>query len=772
MIKHYFKVAIRNLFKSKTRTVISILGLAAGMFCFTTTNYYARAFYRGNEVFPAFDRMAKVYLETDHKLNFLGTSKNATAYKKDIKNVLSLHFDEIEHIALYSNPNTFDISLSDEEDPENLYRAHVMEVNDDFLHVYPAHFLEGKDEMFIQRPDAALVTRSFIKQWGIKESALGKSITLKYGMRHKIDPPRTYVIVGVIENYPGYTDFTTFNRHPDVLVKGNTGDECTFLLHANADPDVMSERIENISSTTQMGGITGKIFIDKIKNQRQTALQLQILGMIGLLVLLTGIINFLSFSIGSFLNRNRELSLRKILGGKNISLFRLLFVELFLVVATAIILAIALSEVLYPVLISQLRGMLVYLAVDVPETIRHNVEYGLLIILLCALVSFITVARLRFKKSLMAIRRGNITGSKHRLRNAMLCIQLFISTLFLIAAGGCIAQFGYMQNQYKEDVRTNEQNRSIRLNLSDDYFLLENGRNILDYVQTASWTEATGAVCYDGVYYTHNGEEKRIALYSVTPGYAVFTDNQELKDALASGEPFCLINKHLRHQLEKDSIYGYVPGRDGRTYTVTGTLDGNDYLRGYIPLTDELPTVIYIRVKQEADIGMVKKELTDFIRNFIPQNFEFMVNTDAEQQKKFMDMYGIIFWLFGVCAVISILISMLGVYGAVSLDTQRRQKEIAIRKVNGAGFRDIYLLFGKLYVTIFFVAGFLAFLAGFALLSFMSSTPKFFGAIFNPLNPVFWISIYVVMAVIVFLTVFYRIRQATRVNPSDMIKTE
>ena len=772
MIKHYFKVAIRNLFKSKTRTIISILGLVAGIFCFTTTNYYARAFYRGNEVFPEFERMAKVYLETDHKLSFLSPSKNITAFKKDIEQVLEMHFDEIEYIAQYNEPREYDISWNNDEDSENLYRVRSMRVNDDFLHVYPARFSEGGKDAFIMRPDAALVTRSFIKQMGTKESVLGKSIIFKYSLRDKIDPPKTYVIVGVIEDYPGYTDFTTFNRHPNVLVKGDTSDECTFLLHKNANLEVMNARLELLHSQENMSGITGRIFIDTINNQRQTPLQLAILGFIGLLVLFTGVINFLSFSIGSFLNRNRELSLRKVLGGQSISLFWLLFVELFLIVAAAIILVIALSEVLYPTLISLLTGPLVYLSVDIRETIWHNVEYGLLIILLCALISFITVARLRLKKSLMAMHRGNATGSKHHLRNTMLCMQLFISMLFLIAAGSCIAQFSYMQNQYEEDVRRSEKNHSIRLDLLNDYFLHENGRNILEHIQMAQWTEVVGAMNYDGVYYTHNGENKRIALYSVTPGYAAFTDKQELKDALAMDKPFCLINESLRKYLEKDSIIGYAPGRDGRTYTVTGTLSGNDYLRGYIPLTDELPTVIFIRVKQESDIHAVKEELTDLIRNFIPLNYEYTVTTEAEMGMEFMSMYGIIYWLFGVCAVISVLISMLGVYGAVSLDTQRRQKEIAIRKVNGADFRDIYHLFGKLYVTIFLIASTLASLAGFAILSFMGSTPDFFRAMFNHRNPVFWILISLVMAAIVFLTVFYRIRQATRVNPSDIIKTE
>ena len=34
MITHYLKVAVRNLLKYKTQTIISILGLAVGFVCF------------------------------------------------------------------------------------------------------------------------------------------------------------------------------------------------------------------------------------------------------------------------------------------------------------------------------------------------------------------------------------------------------------------------------------------------------------------------------------------------------------------------------------------------------------------------------------------------------------------------------------------------------------------------------------------------------------------------------------------------------------------
>ena len=40
MITHYIKIALRNLFKYKTQSVFSIIGLAVGFVCFTLSTLW------------------------------------------------------------------------------------------------------------------------------------------------------------------------------------------------------------------------------------------------------------------------------------------------------------------------------------------------------------------------------------------------------------------------------------------------------------------------------------------------------------------------------------------------------------------------------------------------------------------------------------------------------------------------------------------------------------------------------------------------------------
>jgi putative ABC transport system permease protein len=49
--------------------------------------------------------------------------------------------------------------------------------------------------------------------------------------------------------------------------------------------------------------------------------------------------------------------------------------------------------------------------------------------------------------------------------------------------------------------------------------------------------------------------------------------------------------------------------------------------------------------------------------------------------------------MFSVLATVSLLISLFGIYAVATASTRRRRKEIAVRKVFGAGAGSIVLLF-------------------------------------------------------------------------------
>ena len=93
---------------------------------------------------------------------------------------------------------------------------------------------------------------------------------------------------------------------------------------------------------------------------------------------------------------------------------------------------------------------------------------------------------------------------------------------------------------------------------------------------------------------------------------------------------------------------------------------------------------------------------------------------------------------------------------------------MAIRKVNGAGVRQIALLFARLYVVLLVSTAALAFpLTGWLLQAFSSMYASFISV-----GPLFYGSIFLSVVLLTVLTVFVRIRNITRVNPAEVIKRE
>jgi ABC-type antimicrobial peptide transport system permease subunit len=122
-------------------------------------------------------------------------------------------------------------------------------------------------------------------------------------------------------------------------------------------------------------------------------------------------------------------------------------------------------------------------------------------------------------------------------------------------------------------------------------------------------------------------------------------------------------------------------------------------------------------------------------------------------------------FLATVLAFISILLVVFSIYSAISLDTQNRQKEMAIRKINGATPKDIAILFGKSYALIFV----LSYLFVYPLGRYLLTQVFYVDAGSNWDWPII---VLVVMATLIVSVTAYKIREIMHINPALILKKE
>jgi putative ABC transport system permease protein len=116
----------------------------------------------------------------------------------------------------------------------------------------------------------------------------------------------------------------------------------------------------------------------------------------------------------------------------------------------------------------------------------------------------------------------------------------------------------------------------------------------------------------------------------------------------------------------------------------------------------DLPRVAYIRTVAGADIANVRKHIEKTILDISP-------NSDPEKIKVqfFSDELEFVYQredklstLIAMFSFLSIVISIIGVFGLVLFETQYRRREIGIRRVHGASVGGILKMFNRKYLYI------------------------------------------------------------------------
>ena len=116
----------------------------------------------------------------------------------------------------------------------------------------------------------------------------------------------------------------------------------------------------------------------------------------------------------------------------------------------------------------------------------------------------------------------------------------------------------------------------------------------------------------------------------------------------------------------------------------------------------DLPRVAYIRTVAGADIAEVRKFITDTVLDISPNSDPEKVDVkffDNELEMVYQreDKLSTLVTLF---SFLSIVISIIGVFGLVLFETQYRRREIGIRRVHGASVGGILQMFNRKYLYI------------------------------------------------------------------------
>ena len=805
MLLHYLKVAVRQLLKYRTQNLISIVGLGVCLLCFSICLYVGRFILDTDSCFEHRDRIAELRLVQQGGRVFAGTPAPL------VSRLRQMQWDEVEALTYVAYPGqrSFDVEAKEGE-MFPFAPLTCMEVDSCFRQVFGARIVAGTWQAAARTPNAVVLAESTARRlFGSNPAdAIGRrlvtTLKLPYSSRRG---GVAYTVQAVMEDLP-LNNSLNFMDTLDLLVlndsdgllqwEGNadmTGGFTYALLHRGGTD------LSRLEDSFRQAGITYTLYGEEYdvsacplgKSFWDYSIATYMLGVVlvlGTLVLLVGLLNFFYFQIGAFLHRSREYSLRRVLGGDTRQLTVQLFVQAALVVVLAFLLTFCLIELLTPLMHFALLEWEMEIDPAVLNTQCAQYLAGVLVLSLAACA--LTALRARHADTQSALRGGN----RHRIRTAMLGIQYFICWVFVTLAAALYLQadtttstlFGTLTRREKADI----------LSISLDYSFLKNADKLALVERMKQHAGVEDCLTAD-IAYTRgisgnqlltappddeNRREINVDLLSVPQNFFDFMHIPLLKGHAPAHSGEIVVDQLFEDGMQAErheSLMGttFFDYRGG--YTVCGVcapLVTNVYRRGRQPgyfrgfaflpsAPDSYLSHCYLKC-HPGQTDEVRRYVTGLLTEALPYTIRPEVGTlldDLEEMQGLESkLKGVVLFL----AVVCVILTLLGVYAAITLDTERRRKEVAIRKVNGAGRRQIFLLFARTYGWIW---GITFAIAGPLLYAVLQQWKQMYAVFFQD-GPLFWLGIGLFVLLVTVLTVVFRIRKIARLNPAEAIKTE
>jgi ABC-type antimicrobial peptide transport system permease subunit len=788
LLKNYFTIAFRNLKRDKGYSFIVVSGLILSISAFLLI--FAWIFHH-----LGFDRFhhqrESVFRVMERRVLPEQVSINPRT-PGPLYQVLKDNFPEIKQAARMAWTGERVIKVKNKK----FYESEIITVDPEFFSIFSFPLIKGDRTGILKQPFSMVITEETAHKLFGDDEPLGRIIS--------IDNKFQFTVTGIIENIPKNSHIQFKMAVPFDIVNKLGWEVDTWTFSVASTYVLLAKDINFRDVGVKIKGIVKSkdkksnielflqplteihLFSNFLEAEGQgLILYIYIFCVIGILILLLGSINFMNLVTARSERRVREISIRKVMGAGRWNLIRQFMVE-------AIILAF-ISLVIVPILLNLSIPELNRLT---GESFRFSDFLTLKFVLFSLAITFLTgilsgsYPALYLSSFLpVKILRGTPYSGKRGsiFRKVLVFTQVFIFVSLFIVSTIITSQVDYLKSKDLGFDKTNiisiplgisnSKNREISERMKIE--LLENPQ--IEKV-TASFTPLTwfGTQARDVVFNDKRLDESvPIHLTSVD-----FDFTETFKIKMLRGRSFSrdygterrnlLINETMEKLLGQGSAINKVL-KIGDTYEgkVVGVMQDfhmESVTRSLIgPLIlFHNPNVNYIFVRlRPGNISHQVKSVKTVWGKVVPQiPFKFNFLTD-ELDRLYADIEHL-GKATNYFALLAVVIACLGLFGLTSYFTEKRTREIGLRKILGSSIKQLLYLLCRDQLKLVLAATFLAWPLCW---SIMENWLKGFAYHIN-LSPGTFIYAGLVALVVSLLTVSYHVVKASLTNPIDSIRYE
>ena len=726
MIKNYFKIAWRNLVKSKGYSAINIGGLAVGMAVAMLIGLWVYDELSFDKYHKNYDRIAQVMQHASFNSKIESQVANPAVMGPEIKNKYGSDF---KHVLQASWTGGHLLSLGDK---------HISKVG--------IFFEPGAPEMLslemihgtrsgLKDPYSILLAASAAEALFGKDDPINKTL--------KFDRTLDVKVTGVYKDLP---DNTTF-REIKIMMPwelwliqnpwakkmnepwGSNFSQTFVQIADNADMEKVSAKIKNVKLnnvseeekkykwTVFLQPMSKWNLYNEFKNGINTGGNIRyvwLFGIIGVFVLILACINFMNLATARSEKRAKEVGILKTVGTMSWQLIKQFFAESYLVVLLAFVLSVILVSLFLP-LFNEVAGK----KIEIPWSSPVLWLASLAFIFITGLLSGSYPALYLSSFQPLKVLKGTFRVGKFASvpRKILVVTQFTVSVMLIIGTIVVYQQIQHAKNRPIGYTRSGLINLGMEKEIGEHYEAVRTELKSSGAIEemAASNSPLTGVWNTNGGF-EWEGKDPNLAVdfpnntISYEFGKTVqwkIKDGRDFSREFATDSAAFIINESAAKFLGFKEPVGKTLKWNDQPFTIIGVVNDIMQESPFYPVRPSLYHIdkyedmynLIIKLNPRQNAGQSLSKIEQVLKKFtptVPFDYKFV---DEEFGNKFRaeERIGKLSSYF---AILAIFISCLGLFGMASFVAEQRTKEIGIRKVLGASIVNLWRLLSTEFVIL------------------------------------------------------------------------
>ncbi len=792
MLKNYFTVAFRALWKSKSFSGLNILGLSLGIACSLLILLWVRDERSVDGFHANKSRLYVMYGRGFSPDKVRAGYDNPAPLGEELKKTIP----EVEMATGLDMEDEFTFRGGDKT-----LKAKGGYAGEDFFRMFSFPLLGGNAATALSGPsDLALSRKLACSLFGTVNGAMGKTVR-----RDQLNTWKDFVVKAVFEDMPQNSSLqmefvvswkAMYEENPWMQRWDNSGPITVVLLKAGSDPGRVAAKLKGFPdkhNTDPTPGYRGELLMQRFDEMYLRGSfkdgylsggrieYVRLFNLVAVFILLIACINYMNLTTARSVKRAKEIGVRKVIGASKGSLIGQFLGEAILLATLAMGVALVAMWSLLPAFNSITDKHIVLPIVRY----RFWLELAGLDLLIGCLAGSYPALYLSSFRPVAVLKAAVRTGVGAVLfRKGLVVFQFTISILLIIGTIVVTRQVRYIQTMNLGYDREALLAIPIEGELTQQYDLFKQQALDLPGVQQVTFMSnpptgienGTGGVQWPG----------KPAGYKPLFSYAAvgFGFTQTMKAQLLAGRDFSpsfptdttafIVNREAASSMGmKDPV-----GRDIQMWDRKGKIIGviKDFHFGGIQ--DAIKPLILACVPKIRDgqifvrinTGEVPKALSGLqqLCKTLNPAFPFTYQFSDDAYRQLYKSESVIGTLSNYFAFLAILISCLGLLGLAIFTAEQRTKEIGIRKVLGAGTGQLFILLARNFLLLVLLAFVIA--APIAALAMQRWLEGY--AYHTPLSGAIFAIAGGLALVIALLTVSYHAVRTALANPVESLRAE